>query len=58
MVEKKQEEEKIKEKWVVMEVPDTMKEAIVNQEKKEVHTQLTILASIKNDLEIIKKSLV
>lgn len=55
MVEKK--EEKPKEVWAVMEVPDTMKPAVVNQETKEVHTVETALAKVLNNQEIILKSL-
>lgn len=58
MVEKKEKEVKeVKDKWAVMEVPDTMKPAVVNQETKEVHTIETALAKILNNQEIIIKSL-
>lgn len=56
MVEKK-EEEKPKEKWIVTEVPETMKPAIVDTEKKEVYSIETALARILNDLEKLKKLL-
>ena len=56
MVEKKEEEKK-KEKWAVMEIPDTMKSAVVNQEKKEVYTVETALAKILNNQEVILNSL-
>ena len=57
MVEEKKTEQKPKEKWVVMDVPETMKPSIVDQEKKEVYTIETALARILNDLESLKKLL-
>jgi len=49
-------EEKPKEKWIVSEVPDTFKPAIVDTEKKEVYAIETALAKILNELEQIKKA--
>jgi hypothetical protein len=54
MVEKNEEE--IKEKWVVMEVAETMKIALVDAEKKEVYSIEMGLAKILNELEQIKKA--
>ena len=45
------------EKWVVTEIPETTKPAIVDTEKKEVYTIETALAKILNDLEQLKKLL-
>lgn len=54
---KEETEEKPKEKWIVSEIPDTMKPAIVDTEKKEAYTIETALAKILNDLEKLKKLL-
>lgn len=54
MAEKKEEKT---EKWVVSEVPDTMKPAIVDMEDKQIYTIENALAKILNDLEKLKKLL-
>lgn len=56
MAEEKK-EEKPKEKWIVTEIPETTKPAIVDTEKKEVYTVETALAKILNDLEKLMKLL-
>jgi len=55
MVEEKKEEKT--EKWIVTDIPETTKPAIVDTEKKEVYTIEVALAKILNDLEKLKKLL-
>ena len=57
MEKEEKKEEKPKEKFIVTEIPETMKPAIVDTEKKEVYTIETALAKILNDLEKLKKLL-
>lgn len=54
--DEKENSEKPKEKWIVTEIPETTKPAIVDTEKKEVYTIETALAKILNELEQIKKA--
>jgi len=63
MVYVKEKKEEIKEepkqelKWIVSEVPDTYKPAIVDNENKEIHTVETALCKVLNCLEELKKLL-
>jgi hypothetical protein len=57
MVKEEVKKEEKTEKWVVTEIPETTKPAIVDTEAKEVYTIETALARILNDLEKLKKLL-
>jgi len=54
-MKEEQTEEKPKDEWIVAEIPETMKEAIVNPKTKEVHSVLTALATLlNNDKKLMK----
>ena len=50
-------EEKPKEKWIVTDIPDTTKPAVVDANKKEVYTAEQTQAKILNILEKLQKLL-
>ena len=58
MEEKKEEKPKeVKDEWIVADIPDTMKPAIVNPKTQKVHTIETALAQILNNMDDLKKLL-